>query len=148
MEEKSLVELFPNLFDFEEDELVKKSFSYSEKAFEEYDVKIEEESVHYAKMHIEDAEDFENAMSEIKYHFRNGAIWYISNLSIITELNDNQRKSFIKKVTSFYSKRECEGIFSCQNDISEEDASSIIEVNSTIFEDGINWAKGLFNTHN
>ena len=143
MEEKSLVELFPNLFEFGENELVKNSFSYSEKNIEEYDEKIEEESIHYAKTHIVNAEDYDNAMTEIKYHFRNGAVWYICNISIISELNYNQRNSLIKKAISFYCKKECEGIFPDQNDFSEEEASSIIEVDSAIFEDGIIWAKGL-----
>ena len=140
MEEKSLVELFPNLFDLEEDEFVKKSFSYSEKDIEEYEDRIEIESTNYAKSHIVDAENYEDAVSEVKYHFRNGAVWQLCNISFFLELDDDQLYSVLGKAASFYCKKECEEIFPVPNDISEEEASSLIEEIYATFEDGSLWA--------
>jgi len=140
MEEKSLVELFPNLFDFEENELVKKSFSYSEKDIEEYEEKIEKESTNYAKTHIVDAENYDDAMSEVKYHFRNGAVWLLCNISKFLELDDDQLYSLLEKAAPFYCKKECEEIYPVPNDISEEEVSSLIEEIYTTFEDGALWA--------
>ena len=139
-ERKSIVELFPCLFELDsEDRKWYESLEMTEGAniqFDGLDIAAKE----FALKHIIHPEEHTDAVEECIRRFQDGAFWYKVNVGKLDSLMANEHRKAIDIAISLYSERECKCIELEDNDYNESNADDQIEVIQDCFGSGIEWA--------
>lgn len=142
MEERSIVDLFPDLFEINSKDLnwyESKGFIRG-KSISSYE--LDECATNYAKESIGDYQDYPDAVEECANRFKDGACWLITNYQIMQSLSSDEHDAAIGNASRLYVKEICEGTFQDPDDPWSEnsviDYSYVIE---TDFQYGIEWAE-------
>ena len=142
MEERSIVDLFPDLFEISSIDLnwyESKGFIKG-KSVSSYE--LEECANNYAKESIGDYQDHPDAVEECANRFKDGASWLITNYQILRTLSSDEYDEAIGFASELYVKEICESTFQDPDDPwSENGVIDYIYVIETDFQYGIEWAE-------
>lgn len=142
MEERSIVVLFPDLFEINSKDLnwyeskgfIKgKDFSSNE---------LDEGANNYAIESIGDYRNHPDAVEECANRFKDGACWLITNDQILRTLSSGKHEEAIYYASYLYVKKVCEGTFQDPDrPWNENDVINYISMIETDFQYGVEWAE-------
>ena len=99
----------------------------------------------FALKHILHPEEHSDAIEECIRRFKDGALWYKTNIDKLDSLMADESRKAIDIAIFLYSERECKCIGLQENDFNENNANDLIEVIQDCYESGIDWAsKDIF----
>ena len=142
MEERSIVDLFPDLFEINSKDLN----WYESKGFikgkDISSYELDECANNYAIESIGDYQDHPEAVEECANRFKDGAYWLITNYQILRTMSSDEHEEAIYYASLLYVKEVCEGTFQDPDcPWNESDVINFISMIETDFQYGIEWVE-------
>lgn len=142
MEERSIVDLFPDLFEINSKDLnwyESKGFIKG-KDFSSYE--LDECANNYAIESIGDCQNHPDVVEECANRFKDGACWLITNDQILRTLSSGKHEEAIYYASYLYVKKVCEGTFQDPDcPWNENDVINYISMIETDFQYGMEWTE-------